>query len=61
MRLFPNDEAVVLEQGKGMQLRNFEEATQEWMRLGVGLRGMSARVRQIGGKLELNSGNHKAP
>jgi two-component system, NarL family, sensor kinase len=60
VRLSANDDAVTLEisdRGKGMQLRNLEDAGPDWMgSLGVGLRGMSERVRQTGGKLELTSG-----
>jgi PAS domain S-box-containing protein len=51
--------SVILEvsdQGKGAQLRNFEESDQDWTgALGVGVRGMSERMRQVGGKLELSS------
>jgi PAS domain S-box-containing protein len=48
----------VSDQGKGTEIGNFEEGKQDWMgALGVGLRGMSERMRQIGGKLELSSSN----
>jgi PAS domain S-box-containing protein len=60
VRLLNTGETIVLEisdQGKGTPLGNFEEGSPDWMgALGVGLRGMSERVRQIGGKLELSSG-----
>jgi PAS domain S-box-containing protein len=59
VRLSVNGDAVVLEvsdQGKGTKLQNYEEAGEDWMgAVGVGLRGMSERVRQLGGKLELSS------
>lgn len=60
VRLINTGETIVLEisdQGKGTPLGNFEEGSPDWMgALGVGLRGMSERVRQLGGKLELSSG-----
>jgi PAS domain S-box-containing protein len=61
IRLSINDDSVVLEvsdQGKGTQFQNLDQANQDWMgALGVGLRGMSERMRQIGGKVELSSSN----
>jgi PAS domain S-box-containing protein len=51
--------SVILEindHGKGAQLRDFEKPDQDWTgALGVGVRGMSERMRQVGGKLELSS------
>jgi two-component system NarL family sensor kinase len=50
--------SVILEvrdQGKGAQLRNPEQSEQDTGALGVGVRGMSERMRQLGGKLELSS------
>ena len=63
VRLSRDEEAVVLEvadQGKGSQQENSpEEAARDWTEsFGVGLRGMSERVRQMGGKLELSSGRN---
>jgi PAS domain S-box-containing protein len=59
IRLLNTGETVVLEisdEGKGVPLGNFEEGSADWLGAhGVGLRGMSERVRQIGGKLELSS------
>jgi signal transduction histidine kinase len=46
----------VSDQGKGAQFRNFEEYGHDCAgALGVGVRGMSERMRQLGGKLELSS------
>jgi PAS domain S-box-containing protein len=51
--------SVILEvsdHGKGAQLRDFEKPDPDWTgALGVGVRGMSERMRQVGGKLELSS------
>ena len=59
VRLKVVDDAAVLsvcDEGKGTDVPNFEEGRQDWMgALGVGLRGMSERMHQIGGKLELAS------
>ena len=59
VKLFVKDENVVLEvsdRGKGTLARTFEEGGADWMGvLGVGLRGMNERVRQVGGRLELHS------
>jgi PAS domain S-box-containing protein len=61
VRLTIQDGNVVLEvsdQGKGTQLQNHEQTGEDWMgSVGVGLRGMSERVRQLGGKLNLSSSN----
>jgi PAS domain S-box-containing protein len=51
--------AVVLrirDQGKGIAPELLEESGEDWLgSLGVGVRGMSERVRQLGGKLEVTS------
>jgi signal transduction histidine kinase len=53
------DSAVVLEvsdKGHGMPLAHLEESAEDWMGVvGVGLRGMSERLRQLGGRLQLSS------
>jgi len=56
--LIENETAVlaVSDAGKGAEIGNLEEGRQDWMgALGVGLRGMSERIHQIGGKLEIVS------
>ena len=46
----------VKDQGKGMPPAVVEQGGRDWMgSLGVGLRGMSERLRQIGGDLEISS------
>src|SRR5262249_28280543 len=59
VRLFMSDGMGVLEvedKGKGISPHLLEQAGQDWMgALGVGLRGMSERMRQLGGRLELVS------
>ena len=59
VRLSINDGAVVLEvcdKGRGVNPRNLEESGEDWMgALGVGLRGMSERMSQLGGSLDLLS------
>ncbi len=46
----------VKDQGKGMPSAVVEQGSQDWMgSLGVGLRGMSERLRQIGGDLDISS------
>lgn len=49
-------ELEVLDYGKGVNNALLEQGTRDWMgSLGVGLRGMSERLRQIGGVLEVSS------
>lgn len=59
VRLSMADGAIVLQirdQGNGIPTRLLEESGQDWLgSLGVGLRGMSERMRQLGGKLEVAS------
>lgn len=53
-----NDKVVleVRDQGKGIPEQMLEEAGEDWLgSLGVGLRGMNERLRQLGGKLEITS------
>jgi PAS domain S-box-containing protein len=54
-----SSEGVVLtvtDHGKGLPAEILEKGSQDWMgSLGVGLRGMSERLQQIGGVLELSS------
>jgi PAS domain S-box-containing protein len=53
-----NDEVVleISDCGKGVDIRKFEESGQDYIgALGVGLRGMSERMRQLGGNLEFSS------
>jgi PAS domain S-box-containing protein len=60
VRLKIEDQAAVLEvldQGKGMPAAILESSNDSIDKLGVGLRGMNERVRQLGGKLELTSSN----
>ncbi len=46
----------IIDEGKGSQSKNWEDRAQDWMgALGVGLRGMNERMRQLGGGLELSS------
>jgi signal transduction histidine kinase len=46
----------VSDNGHGIPVQKFEEAGQDWMgSRGVGLRGMTERLHQIGGKLEISS------
>ena len=59
IRIFSNGGSVTLEvkdQGKGLPPAILEYSHQDWMgSLGVGLRGMSERLRQLGGLLEMSS------
>jgi PAS domain S-box-containing protein len=59
-RLLIRNRAVILEvtdEGKKTQSKNSKDRAQDWMgaAFGVGLRGMSERMRQLGGSLELSS------
>jgi PAS domain S-box-containing protein len=60
VRLIINDGAAVLEvsdRGHGLKTPNLERSGQDWVgALGVGLRGMDERIRQVGGSLEVSSG-----
>lgn len=57
IRLAMFEEAGALEiedQGKGFSQQLMEQAGEDWMgALGVGVRGMNERLRQLGGKLEI--------
>lgn len=59
VRLLTKDGMSILEiedKGKGVSQELLESAGQDWMgALGVGVRGMSERLRQLGGTLELSS------
>lgn len=59
IRLSRIDGRVVLEiadQGKGISPKLLEQSNKDWLgSLGVGLRGMNERIRQLGGKLEISS------
>jgi len=59
VRLLTENRCVLLQiidEGSSTQSKNWENRTQDWMgTLGVGLRGMNERVRQLGGSLELSS------
>jgi PAS domain S-box-containing protein len=59
VRLFSKDGMGILEvrdRGKGLPPGLLEQSSQDWMgQLGVGLRGMNERMRQLGGTLELTS------
>jgi PAS domain S-box-containing protein len=47
----------VRDQGQGLPTTILEQGNQDWMgSLGVGLRGMSERLRQVGGTLDISSG-----
>jgi signal transduction histidine kinase len=59
VRLLLRDARLILQitdQGKGIPSANLEESGEDWTgALGVGLRGMHERMRQLGGRLELES------
>ncbi len=59
VRLLTKNRAAILQivdEGKGIQSKNWEEPGQDWMgAFGVGLRGMNERMQQLGGSLELTS------
>lgn len=59
IRIASSDDRVILEvgdRGKGLPPTVLEQSHQDWMgSLGVGLRGMSERLRQLGGSLEMSS------
>ncbi len=61
VRLLVEDGMAVLkieDNGKGIRPELLEEFCQEWMGgLGIGVRGMNERMRQLGGRLELASGD----
>ena len=49
----------VVDHGKGMPSEILDQGSQDWMgSLGVGVRGMSERVRQLGGALDIISDQH---
>jgi PAS domain S-box-containing protein len=46
----------ISDKGKGIPIQKFEEAGRDWMgSRGVGLRGMTERMHQIGGRLDISS------
>ena len=62
IRISRTDNAVTLlvtDRGKGLPAAVLEQGTQDWMgSLGVGLRGMSERLHQLGGALEITSSDN---
>lgn len=58
IRICRSGDSVVLEvedQGKGLPVALLEQGGQDWMgSIGVGLRGMSERLRQLGGSLDVS-------
>ena len=59
IRVLRSSDAVILEvadTGKGLPAGTLEQSGRDWMgSLGVGLRGMSERLRQLGGTLDISS------
>jgi PAS domain S-box-containing protein len=59
VKLSMADRCVILQirdNGKGISPKLLEDSGQDWLgSLGVGLRGMSERIRQLGGKLDVAS------
>ncbi|PYV79624.1 MAG: hypothetical protein DMG93_20485 [Acidobacteria bacterium] len=59
IKIYCADKTVTLQvtdHGKGMPATIVEQGNQDWMgSLGVGLRGMSERLRQLGGALDISS------
>jgi PAS domain S-box-containing protein len=59
VRICRSSHSVVLEvqdSGKGLPSDMFDHGSQDWLgSTGVGLRGMSERLQQLGGSLEINS------
>jgi signal transduction histidine kinase len=59
VRLYSNGPTVVLQvtdEGRGTPTKNLEGRANDWMAaFGVGLRGMSERLRQLGGDLQISS------
>ena len=46
----------VTDKGRGIPVPKFEDAGRDWMgSLGVGLRGMTERMNQVSGRLEISS------
>jgi PAS domain S-box-containing protein len=64
VRLWAKDGMCVLEvedEGKGISRELLEQSREDWLgALGVGLRGMNERMRQLGGKLEIVSNERGA-
>lgn len=59
VRLFANNGLAILhviDAGKGTRSKDWESRTEDWMgAFGVGLRGMTERMRQLGGDLRISS------
>ena len=57
VKILRSEDSVILEvgdRGRGLPAEILEQGSQDWMgSLGVGLRGMSERLRQIGGALNI--------